>query len=130
MKLLLKYWRELFIVLVISGFMYNYHSMKEEIRELSSEKVRAEEQAKEYKKTIEGLSGVIDYQNNQVLELERIAKSQEEILKEGDKKADEIEELYKEKIRKLLSESVPVDCKGSSNWMLNKVIDGEFKWSK
>jgi hypothetical protein len=98
--------------------------------ELEKEKSVAELQAKEYKATIEGLGEYMTIQNNAVLDLQALSDTQDTNLKQAEIEADKIEESYKEKIRNLLQESVPIGCDESFEWMLNKSTEGEFKWSK
>lgn len=103
--------------------------MKSDILSLEKEKTRLEESVSQYKSVIDSFADYMASQNDAVVELETISKKQEDNLKKAEEEADKLEEKYKTKIRLLLQESVPDNCNGSYNWLLNKSIEGEFKWS-
>lgn len=130
MEFFIKYWKEILIVSFIGIAVYKYNAMESEIIKLTTELATEKERSRQLKATIEGLGDYMTEQNDAVMNLKKLSDKQDEELKKAEHQSELIEEEYNKKIRVILQDSVPKDCKGASNWLLNKSIEGEYRWSK
>lgn len=118
-----EYWKILFIVITLTGFGYDYLSMRSEIVDLKVEISRQKED-------IKSRDSIISEQDDSIQRMKNSAKEQEERLAKAEIEAEKIRQSYEDEIKDLMEEKVENSPESAKNWLLEKAVNGEFKWQK